>query len=279
MDLENAVLKVIRSGQFILGEEVESFERELAAWAGVKYVIGVNSGTDALLLALRAIGKQGDIITTPFTFISTAETIVNAGYNPVFADIGEDLLIDPYQIRQQIFRRESGTGIIPVHLFNKKCDMEEIMKIARRYNMFVIEDSCQHFSKGIDGDLKCFSFYPTKMLGGMGDGGAVLTNNKELADKIRMLRNHGSDPNDKYLNRYIGVNSRLDEIQAAVLRIKLKQGNFINKQTFESGKYYPRPLHLQPCFRYLKYKKGDFPITEKASNKINSPKSSVLLKN
>ena len=257
-DILKCVKRVLESGQFILGKELEAFERELADWAGVKYAIGVKSGTDALLLSLRALETpRKGVITTPFTFIATAESIVNAGYTPVFSDITENHLLDP----DKIVVREEGV-IMPVHLFNQKCDMAKIMRIARKHRLAVIEDSCQHFSKGIEGDLKCFSFYPTKMLAGIGDGGAVLTNSKKLADKIRMLRNHGSDPQNKYLHHIIGYNSRLDEIHATVLRERLK-GEFINTQTYATGKYYPRPLHLQPCFKYLGYKKGDFPIAEK----------------
>jgi len=255
-----------KTNKYVLGKELEAFERDLSRWAGVKYVIGVNSGTDALYLSLRAleIGVYDEVITSVFSFISPAEEIVNCGADPVFVDIKDDKNIDEDKIKIT----DKTKAIIPVHLFNKKCEMRKIMKIARKHKLKVIEDSCQHFSKGIYGDLKCFSFYPTKMLGGTRDGGAVLTNSKRLADKIRMLRNHGSDPKNKYLHRYIGKNSRLDEAQAKLLRRRLKKGVFINKQTFESGRYYSIPLHLQPCFRYLNYKKGDFPEAERISNVI-----------
>lgn len=267
-EIYRAVKRVLDSGKFILNKEVGALEEEVARFCGVKYAIGVNSGTDALLLSLKALGiKQGEVITTPFTFIATAEVIANVGAKPVFADIGEDLNINPDLIEEKITPRTKA--ILPVHLFGKLADMKKIKRLARKYKLKILEDAAQAFgTEGVgQGDIACFSFYPTKILGGCGDGGMIITNSKKLADKVRMLRNHGSSPKEKYLNLTLGTNSRLDEIQAAILRVKLKHFN-PKGFSFPSGVYYPRPLHLQPCFKYLGYKKGDFPIAEREANKI-----------
>ncbi len=270
-EIKLAINRVLDSGQFVGGEEVEMFEKEVADYHNVKYAIGVNSGTDALLLSLKAlgIGKGDEVITTPFTFVATAEVIANCGANPVFVDIGDDLNIDASLIEEAITKKTKV--ILPVHLFGKRADMKVIMKIARKYKLKVVEDGAQAFGVPVSGDLFCLSFYPTKILGGCGDGGMVLTNNKKLADKIRLLRNHGSSPKEKYLNLILGTNSRLDAIQAAILKVKLKHFN-PKGFTYDKNKYYPLPLHLQPCFRYLGYSKGDFPVAEKAALRVKNYK-------
>jgi dTDP-4-amino-4,6-dideoxygalactose transaminase len=270
-EIDEAIKRVLESGQFIGGKEVEDFEKEFAKFCGVKYAISVNSGTDALYLSLKAlgIGPRDEVITTPFSFIATAEVIANLGARPVFVDIDPRTFnIDPQQLAYQLNKlTELGKlkvkAIVPVHLFGQMADMDEIMKIARKYKLFVIEDAAQaigaeiklktQISKlktatqkskvlkaGAIGDLGCFSFFPSKNLGAYGDGGMVITNNKKLAEKIRLLRNHGSSPKNKYLNLILGTNSRLDAIQAAILRVKLKHLKKWIKKRQEIANYYNR---------------------------------------
>lgn len=268
MDITESILRVIKSGKFILNKEVEGFENDVCQYLKVKHAIGVNSGTDALYLALKALGIcEGDeVITTPFTFIATSEVIARCGAKPVFVDIGEDLNIDASLIENAITVKTKA--IFPVHLFGKQADMETIIGLAKKYNLKVVEDSAQAFGVSLTGDIAGISFYPTKILGACGDAGMVITNSKELADKVRLLRNHGSSPNEKYLHLELGCNSRMDEIQAAILREKLKYFK-PEEFSYDQTKYYPRPLHLQPCFKYLQYRKGDFPNAELAAEKVS----------
>ena len=227
-EITAAVDKVLKSGFFILGEELTNFEEEFSSYTETKYAVGVNSGSDALFLAIKAleIGEGDEIITTSHTFISTVDSIVRNCAIPVFVDIDLDTYcIDVAKIEEKITQKTKA--ILPVHLYGHPTDMNPIMEIAKRYNLFVIEDACQaHGAKydskkvGSIGDLGCFSFYPTKNLGAYGDGGMVVTNNEELAERLGKLRNYGQP--QKYFHDFVGVNSRLDEIQAAVLRIKLK---------------------------------------------------------
>jgi len=217
-----AIRRVLDSAVFVGGKEVEGLEKEVAKFCGVKYAVGVNSGTDALFLSLKAIaiGKGDEVITTPLTFIATAEVIAALGARPVFVDIDPKTFnIDPLKIEKAITKKTKA--IIPVHLFGQMADMLDIMKVARKYKLFVVEDAAQAIGAeykgrkaGTMGDLGCFSFFPSKNLGAYGDGGMVITNNKKLADKIRLLRNHGSSPANKYKNLVLGTNSRLDAIQA-----------------------------------------------------------------
>jgi len=226
--IDKAVRRVIEGGQFILGSEVEAFELEMATYCSTRYAVGVASGTDALHLALLACGiKPGDeVITTPFTFIATAETIARCGATPVFVDIDPKTYnIDPAKIEPKITRRTRA--ILPVHLYGQPADMNPILELARKYNLKVIEDCAQALGakyRGIKvgslGDAGCFSFFPSKVLGAYGDGGLVTTSNKEVAEKVAMLRNHGEK--DKYHTLIHGFNSRLDAIQAAILRVKLR---------------------------------------------------------
>ena len=225
--LDERVLAVLASGSYILGAEVASFEKEFSFYLRNKFTIGVNSGTDALYLALRAagIGEGDEVITTPSTFIASGETIVRTGAKPVFVDVREsDSNIDADQIEKRITKKTKA--IVPVHLYGFVCDMERTLQIARAHKLKVIEDCAQAVGAGIGnvrvgniGDVGCFSFYPTKNLGACGDGGAVATNDEEIAEKVRLLRTHGSLMRGYY--EQFGVNSRLDEIQAAVLRVKL----------------------------------------------------------
>jgi len=227
-EIKEAVNRVLERGWFILGEELEKFEREFANYIGTNYAIGVNSGSDALYLALKAlgIGNNDEVITVSHTFISTVDAIVRNSAKPVFVDIDSDTYtMDVTQIENKITERTKA--IIVVHLYGHPANMDPIIQIAKKYNLFVIEDACQaHGAEykgkkvGSIGDVGCFSFYPVKNLGAYGDGGIVTTNNEELAKKLRMLRNYGSPK--KYYHEFVSVNSRLDEIQAAILRVKLR---------------------------------------------------------
>jgi len=266
MSILKEISRVIRSKQYVLGNELKALENEVQRYLGVKYAIGVNSGTDALLISLRALGiRRGDeVITSPFTFVATSQSIANLGAIPVFVDIGEDLNINVNLIEEAITERTKC--ILPVNLFGKQADLRRIKSIARKYRLKVLEDSAQAFGLPLEGDMASISFYPTKKLGGMGDGGMIITNSKKLADKCFLLRNHGSDPKFKYNHLVVGYNSRLDEIQAAVLRYKLK--SLPKYFSYDKSKYYPIPLHLQPCFAYLGYQEGDLPQAEKEATRV-----------
>ncbi|WP_306591074.1 DegT/DnrJ/EryC1/StrS aminotransferase family protein [Geothrix sp. 21YS21S-4] len=226
-ELQAAFERVMKSGHFIMGPEVKAFEEEAAAYLGVKHAIGLNSGTDALYIALRAlgVGPGDEVITTPFTFFATAEAISHVGAMPVFVDIEEDSFnIDPDLIEAAITARTKA--IIPVHLFGRPCDMDRILAIADRHGLKVVEDCAQSFGAkwkgrhtGSMGIFGCYSFFPTKNLSAFGDGGMMVTNDEELAATARMLRVHGS--RKKYFNETVGYNSRIDELHAAMLRVKL----------------------------------------------------------
>lgn len=226
-EIQAAVHRVLKSGRFILGPEVKAFEQEVAEYLGVKHAIGVNSGTDALVIALRAlgVGPGDEVITTPFTFFATAEAISLVGATPVFVDIDPKTFnINPELIPEAITPRTKA--ILPVHLYGQAADMDPILEIAREHGLKVLEDTAQAFGGeykgkklGTLGDAGAFSFFPTKNLGGVGDGGLIATNDDRVAELARMLRAHGAKK--KYHNEMIGCNSRLDELQAAVLRVKL----------------------------------------------------------
>ena len=230
-EINNAFERVMLSTNFILGPEVKKLENSISNYCGVAHGIGVANGTDALELVLRALNVSvGDeVITTPFTFFASAEVISKLGAVPVFVDINRDTyLIDESKIEEKITERTKA--IIPVHLFGQMCDMEKLMDIANKYKLYVIEDACQaigseYMSKksGSFGIAGCFSFYPTKNLGAYGDGGMIVTDNDELAEKVRTLRAHGSSK--KYFYNNVGYNSRLDEIQAAILNVKFQYLN------------------------------------------------------
>lgn len=226
-ELMTAVDRVIRSGHFILGKEVEAFEHELAQYVGVQYAIGVGNGSDALYIALRAagVGPGDEVITTPFTFFATAGAIIRCGATPVFVDVDRSTFnIDPEGIASRVNKRTKA--IIPVHLYGLLADMEAITSIAHDYGLVVIEDAAQAIGArqgdrvaGACGDVGCFSFFPTKNLGAFGDAGAVTTNQPKLAEHARRLRVHGAAR--KYYHEEMGINSRLDALQAAILRVKL----------------------------------------------------------
>lgn len=328
--VQEAIRRVLESGQVILGPEVEAFEKEVARYLGVGYAIGCASGTDALLLALKAldIGPGDEVIVPTFTFFATAAAVVRAGATPVFADVEPDTgNIQPSAICEHITPRTKA--IIVVHLFGQCADMEPIWRLAERHGWYIIEDAAQAFGAdyqgkkaGTLGHVACFSFYPTKNLGAYGDAGMVTTNDPEWAARIVRLRVHGMEP--KYHHAELGWNSRLDALQAAILRVKLAWvDRFLDarraiarryrelleqsglgyqvsplairnygKHSFNqfvvrvrNGQrdalmrhlqlngigaeiYYPVPLHLQPCFRQLGYRPGDFPISEQLCQEV-----------
>lgn len=251
-EIDQAIAEVVSSGGFVLGQTVERFEKAVADFVGVKYGIGVNSGTDALYLALKAAGvSEGDeVITTPFTFIATAEVICWIPAKPVFVDVCPDTLnMDPAQLEQAITPRTKA--IMPVHLYGQAADMDEISQIAKKHNLKVIEDSAQSLGAkykgrqtGSMGDIAGLSFFPSKNLGAYGDGGLVLTNDEEMDRTVRILRQHGQDR--RYHHVKLGINSRLDAIQAAVLSVKLKHLERWNQARQEKAAYYDQRLRGLP---------------------------------
>lgn len=325
-EIDEAIHNVLDKSNYIMGEEVTQLETSLKKFTGAKYAITCSSGTDALLLAMMALNiKPGDeIITTPFTFIATAETIALMGAIPVFVDIDEKTYnIDPSKIEEKITSKTKA--IIPVSLYGQPADMDSIQTMANKNNIKVIVDGAQSFGSTYNsktdsnlGDISTTSFFPAKPLGCFGDGGVVFTNSEEIAAKIKSLRVHGQSK--RYHHKYIGMGGRMDTIQCAVVNVKLKyyekdlalrqevarnytralQGkelilpfieenvtsayaqysvrvknrDVLQKKLKEQGiptaVHYPMPLHLQECFEYLEYKKGDFPISEMVSNEIMS---------
>ena len=329
-EIDKAIQNVLNTTSFIMGEELKKFEVEFARFCDLKYAIGVANGSDALILALRAcgIGEGDEVITVPHTFISTAEAISNVGGKVVFVDIDpKTYTIDVSKIEEKINKKTKA--IIPVHLYGQPADMDPIMMLAKKYNLKIIEDAAQaHGAEykekkvGSIGDVACFSFYPGKNLGAYGDAGIVITDNEEIAEKVKLLRNHGRITK-KYEHQIEGYSSRLDNLQAAILRVKLRHLNKWNESRRRNAKkynellsnisgiitpyeadyaehvyhlyvvrvekkgreklkeelkskgiatgiHYPIPLHLQPAYKYLGYKEGDFPITENASQEILS---------
>ncbi len=324
-EIDAEIQKVLDSSAYVFGAQIKELEEKLSDYCGIDHAIACASGTDALLLAIMALElKPGDeIITTPFTFIATAEIPALFGIKPVFVDIDADTYnINPDLIENAI--TEKTKAIITVDIFGQIADMKKIEQIAKKHSLFIIEDAAQSFgaiqnnAKACSfGDISTTSFFPAKPLGCYGDGGMVFTKNQELAQKIISLRNHGQG--EKYQHKYIGVNARLDTIQAAVLLVKFKyyeneislrqeKAAYYNKElkdfitvpkikennrsvyaqySIQSGQrekitaafqknkipfaiHYPIPLHLQPCFNYLGYKQGDFPVAEELSNRIMS---------
>ncbi len=321
-----AISEVCESQVFALGPAVAEFEKNVAAYCNCKHAIGVSSGTDALLVSLMAlgVGPGDEVITTPFSFFATAGCITRLGARPVFADVDPYFYnIDPVSIEEKITKKTRA--IIPVHLFGQVAPMKAFTEIASQYDLAVVEDAAQAIGASQDGilagnfgDCGCFSFYPTKNLGGFGDGGLVTTNSDSLADEIRTLRDHGQKP--RYFYKVIGGNFRLDGIQGAVLNVKLKylddwnekrrenaalynslfadspvrtpaidKGNvsiyhqytvtvperdklqkYLADNDIGSAVFYPKPLHLQDCFKELGYKEGDMPVTEKLCNEVLS---------
>lgn len=328
-EFDSALQNVMAHGGFILGKDVEEFESNCASYLGVKYALGVASGSDALVLAADVLGmKDGaEVLTPTFTFFASTSCVARLGGKPVFVDLDESTLnMDLDDAQNRITPRTQG--IIPVHLFLQSVDMEKVMEMASRHNLKVLEDSAEAFgmrtfyqnewrSAGTIGDAGVYSFFPTKTLGGCGDAGLLVTNSDDLYKKFKSYRTHGSSI--KYHHDYVGYNSRLDTLQAAILNIKLRTIDISIARRAEIGKrynerlgkipqlrfpkvleknrevyyvysilaekrdalaaylkdkgigysiYYPIPLHLQKCFAYLGYKKGDFPVAERVCSEI-----------
>lgn len=319
-DLKSAFSQALKKGNFILGDQVNLFEREFANYHESKYCVGVGNGHDALLIALKTLGVgAGDEVIVPsHTCQATWLAVMNAGAKPVAAEVDPaTYTIGVKQIEDQISKRTRA--IIPVHLYGYPCEMDKIMAIAKKHHLLVVEDNAQAHGAifknrmtGRWGTINATSFYPTKNLGALGDGGAILTNDKKLGDLANTFRNYGS--NKKGVHSTQGFNSRLDEIQAAVLRIKLKKLNewnemrtrnaelyfdelnnvgdlrlppqatdiarpvfhlfviqtahreklkkFLSKNGLGTSVHYPIPVHLQPAYSHLSYKKGSLPIAE-----------------
>lgn len=325
------ITKVICRSRFILGDEVARFEHEFAAYCRAKFCIGLGNGTQALQTALRLSGIQRsmelEVITSPLTASFTVHAIIEAGGRPVFADVSpETLLLDPGSVRRRITSRTAA--FLPVHLYGQVCDLQALAVLAEEFSCFIVQDAAQAHgtefraaSLAAYSDWVAFSFYPTKNLGCLGDGGALVTNRWELAEAARIFRDGGRQ--NGHIAKVEGINSRLDELQAAILRFHLKhldQWNlqrkrlaalydkllgdlapdrirlfgcaaprqschhlyvirtrqrdalrqFLAKRGIETAVHYETPLHLHPAFRYLGYRKGDFPIAEQATQEICS---------
>lgn len=252
-EIKEAFQRVIKRSDFILGEEVKIFENEFAKFCHARFAVGVSSGTAAIFLALKAlgIGEKDEVIVPDFTYIATALAVSYTGAKPVFADIREDTYnIDTEKIKKAITKNTKA--IIPVHLYGQPAEMPEILKIAKKYNLKVVEDAAQAHgssikmpdakwhSAGSIGDIGCFSFYPTKNLGAMGDGGIVTTNDEKIYADLISLRDYGRV--SKYEHTRIGYNSRLDTLQAAILRAKLKRLGSWNKTRMKAAHFYDKYL-------------------------------------
>jgi dTDP-4-amino-4,6-dideoxygalactose transaminase len=325
-DLCEVFDRVLNNSTFVLGPEVLRFEQEFAAYCGTEHCVAVNTGTAAIHLVLAAlgIGPGDEVITVPHTFIATAEAITAVGGRPIFVDINPvSFTMDPALLEAAITSKTRA--IIPVDLYGQVADMDPILEIANRYRIPVIEDACQaHGAEyrgrkaGAFGVAGCFSFYPGKNLGACGEGGAVTTNDADLAQRIRLWRDHGSSK--RYEHVFPGLNMRMEGIQGGILSVKLKHLDRWNDQRrqaaaeydkaladtgievpvemdysrhvyhlyviqsdnrdalrqqlsdvgIESGLHYPIPLHLQEAYRFLGYKQGDFPVTERVKSRILS---------
>ncbi|MEB3121147.1 MAG: DegT/DnrJ/EryC1/StrS family aminotransferase [Snowella sp.] len=251
-ETDAAILAVLKSGYYIGGPVVSEFEQQFAEYVGTSHAIGCNSGTDALYLAVLAleIGPGDEVITPSFTFFATAEMVSQTGATPVFVDIDPlTFNLDPHKLEAAITPKTKA--IIPVHLFGQPVDMGMVMAIAEKHHLFVIEDCAQATGAkwqdkqvGSWGHINAFSFFPTKNLGGCGDGGAVTTNDPVLADKVRMLKEHGS--RQRYFHEAIGINSRLDALQAAILQIKLRYLDEWNQQRQQAAQLYTELLNPIP---------------------------------
>lgn len=324
-EYEEAALRVLRSGWYILGNEVKQFEEEFAAYTGRKYCVGLNSGLDALIMSVRAlgIGEGDEVIVQANTYIATVLGITENGATPVFVEPDEYFNLDAERIEAAI--TDKTKAIMVVHLYGQASNMNRIVEIANKYHLPIIEDCAQSHGACFAGKMTgtfgvsgCFSFYPTKNLGAFGDAGAIVTDDKEVADKIRMMRNYGS--RIKYVNEIEGINSRLDEMQAALLRVKLthmqelnderkvlgerytkgirndklvkpeireqadsvfhqyvircsereKLQKYLEEQGIQTQIHYPIPPHLAECYQQMRYKVGDYPITEQYANEVLS---------
>lgn len=251
-DLEPEILRVMSGGRYINGPDVAAFEAELASYLGTRHVVGCGNGTDALRLALMSLGlREGDEVVTPaFSFVAAAEAIAACGLRPVFADIDPDTYgISPQSLEEVLTPRTRA--IVPVHLFGRPCNMQAVMDVARRHNLYVIEDNAQSMGAdvvvdgrthkaGTVGHMACTSFFPSKNLACMGDGGAVMTADDDLARRVRLLASHGAAV--KYHNEMIGFNSRLDSVQAAILRVKLRYLDEFNSRRRAAAMAYGKSI-------------------------------------
>jgi dTDP-4-amino-4,6-dideoxygalactose transaminase len=246
-EYQEAALRVLRSGWYVLGSEVSEFEKEFADYTGRKYCVGLNSGLDALIMSVRAlgIGKGDEVIVQANTYIATVLGITENGATPVFVEPDEYFNIDASKIEEAI--TDKTKAIMVVHLYGQASNMAPIVKFANKHNLYIIEDCAQSHGARFNGQMTgtfgisgCFSFYPTKNLGAFGDAGAIVTDDKEFADKIRMMRNYGSKV--KYHNDIEGLNSRLDEIQAALLRVKLAHLHELNNERNKIANMYDKGI-------------------------------------
>lgn len=251
-EVDETIKRVLNSSQFILGTECEEFEKEFAKFCGVKFAIGVGSGLSALELGMRALGiGPGDEVITPAnSFIASASSISFTGAKPVLVDCREDTFNIDVEKAEKVITIKTK-AIMPVHLFGQVADMDAVLKVAKKYKLYVVEDACQAHGAsfkgkkaGSFGDVAAFSFYPGKNLGAYGDGGMVVTNNKKIAEKVRMLRNYGQK--EKYKHLLLGWNSRLDNLQAAILRVKLRKLKDWNAKRLENVKAYNEFLKNVP---------------------------------
>ena len=323
-DVLAAVSQVLDSQRCIGGPRVAELEQEIAAQSDCEFAVGVSSGTDAILNSLMSldIGAGDEVITTPFTFYATVGCIARTGARPALVDIERKTYnIDPALVESAV--TEKTKAIMPVHLFGQMADMDPIMEVANRHNLAVIEDAAQSITStykgrkaGSIGTVGCFSFFPSKNLGAAGDGGMVVTNNEDLYNRLKIMRNHGASP--KYYHKFVGGNFRLDPIQAAILLVKLPHlddwsearrrnaafydekfadtivetpcispdcvsiynqyvirvprrdelAAYLRENSIGCEIYYPRPMHLQECFKSLGYREGDFPESEKAAQEV-----------
>ncbi|MCQ2198129.1 MAG: DegT/DnrJ/EryC1/StrS family aminotransferase [Paludibacteraceae bacterium] len=288
-EIDAAVSQVMSSGRYIKGLEVESFENELAEWIGSKNCISCGNGTDALYLALLALDlKPGtEVITPSFTFVASVEAIVRAGLKPVYADVDKDTFCVTRETVEKVITPNTG-AIIVVHLFGQCCDMDSLMDLGKSRGIRIIEDACQSIGSGYtfqDGsqkrggaiaDIGCTSFFPSKNLGCMGDGGALFTNNDHYAAKIRSLANHGMA--QRYHYQYIGINSRLDAIQAAILRVKLRHiGEFFYSRS-SAAVYYDSHLSgdLEKYISIPSIQKGSVHTYNQYTIKVSGGKRDLL---
>jgi len=321
------IKKVVKKGDYTLGRVVGECEKSFAKKTGAKYAISVGNGTDALFLSLKVlnIGKNDEVITTPITFVATVASIVNVGAKPVFVDIKDDYNIDENKIESAVTKKTKA--IIPVHWSGRPCELEKIKIIAKKYNLKIIQDSCHAVEAKYKnrhlvsyGDVCTYSMHPLKNLNIWGDGGFIVTQNKALAKKLFLIKNHGLK--NRNVCEIFGFNSRLDSIQAVVANYKMKNKlnnitakriqnahffdkifkdnpyvktnkrksylkevfhlyqikvqkrnqlqKFLNKNNVDAKVHYPFPIHLQPSAKFLKYKKGDFPVTERIAKETLS---------
>src|SRR6266566_5419658 len=273
-EIDAAVARVLQKGRYILGEEVRAFETEFASYIGATHAIGVASGTEALHLALVAcgIGRGDEVITVSHTAVATVSAIEMAGATPVLVDIEPDFFtLDPRKLNAALTSRTKA--IIPVHLYGQPVDIESVMEFAQQHGLRVVEDCAQaHGAKyggqriGSFGDVACFSFYPTKNLGAIGDGGMVVTSDPELAERAQLLREYGWS--NRYVSQITGWNSRLDELQAAILRVKLPA--FLKSRDIGALIHYPVPVHLQPAYCDRMSRNNDLRETERAAREVLS---------